>query len=90
MYIAASQGQPIVDEASIGKIQTEVAHAKKHAENFLDLLTKLPPILDITDKDLRQKLDQIYNTSKEMRNRTSVLVQQLFENPELISELIYG
>lgn len=83
MYIAAGNQQPVVDEAAIAKIQGELAQARTHAEAFLNLLKDLPPAHSAGA--LIDTLQQVYATTKEMRDRTALLVQQLYDNPALTS-----
>lgn len=52
----------------------------------MDLLSKLPPIQTITEQDLREKLQKIYETTKKIRDRTAILVQHIYENQALVSK----
>uniref|UniRef100_A0AC34FGT7 Uncharacterized protein n=1 Tax=Panagrolaimus sp. ES5 TaxID=591445 RepID=A0AC34FGT7_9BILA len=87
MYIAAGHQQPLVDEASVAKIQGELSLARKHAEGFLNLLKDLPAS-NLAGKELIDTLQQVYATTKEMRDRTALLVQQLYDNPALTTEIL--
>jgi hypothetical protein len=86
MYIASGNQQPVVDEAAIAKIQGELAQARTHAEAFLNLLKDLPPAHSAGA--LIDTLQQVYATTKEMRDRTALLVQQLYDNPALTTEIL--
>jgi hypothetical protein len=87
MYIASGNQQPVVDEASIAKIQGELSQAKKHAEGFLNLIKDLPAS-HTAGKELLDTLQQVNATTKEMRDRTARLVEQLYDNPTLTTEIL--
>lgn len=88
MYVAAGHQQPVVDDAAIAKIQSELAQSRKHADSFLNLLKELPPA-HFAQKDVLETLQQVYSTTKEMRDRTALLVQQLYDNQSVTSELLF-
>uniref|UniRef100_A0A7E4V008 VHS domain-containing protein n=1 Tax=Panagrellus redivivus TaxID=6233 RepID=A0A7E4V008_PANRE len=88
IYVASSPQQPIIDETAVAKIQNEIEVARKHANGFLALLNDLPPFESITEQDLRDTLNNVYKTTKEMRERTALLVQQIYENQPLVVEIL--